>query len=78
MIASLEGRLRVSVREAQAVYRALAAPGVYRELVVESGWSEDDFERWLGDALERHLFGLDVASPPPSRQPNRARQVRSN
>lgn len=77
MIASLDGKLRVSVREAQAVYRALAAPGVYRELVVESGWTEDDFERWLGGALERHLFGLDVISSPLTGQPQRRpRRVR--
>ncbi len=57
MIASLEGHLRVPVVEAQAVYRALAAPGVYRELVTESGWGTEEFERWVGDALERHLLG---------------------
>ena len=78
MIASLDGRLRVSVREAQAVYRALAAPGVYRELVVESGWTEDDFERWLGDALERHLSGLDVPSAPATRLPQRTRPAGSS
>ncbi len=56
MIASLEKDLRVPVREAQAVYRALAAPGVYRELVEESGWTADEFERWVSDALERQLL----------------------
>jgi len=54
MIASLDGHLRAPVREVQAVYRALAAPGVYRELVEESGWTPDEFERWVGDALERY------------------------
>jgi len=57
MIASLDGHLRVSVAEAQAVYRALAAPGVYQELVAESGWEPAEFEVWVGDALERHLLG---------------------
>ncbi|WP_192808852.1 hypothetical protein [Actinomadura montaniterrae] len=57
MIASLADHLNVSVREAQAVYRALAAPGVYRELVNDSGWTADEFERWVGDALERQLLG---------------------
>ncbi len=56
MIASLEGHLRVPVRQAQAVYRALAAPGVYRELVDESGWAPDEFEQWVGDALEQQLL----------------------
>jgi len=56
MSASLESHLDVPVREAQAVYRALAAPGVYRELVEESDWTPEEFERWVGDSLERHLF----------------------
>ena len=43
--------------EVQAVYRALAAPGVYRELVEESGWTPDEYERWVGDTLERYAAG---------------------
>lgn len=57
MIASLDGHLRAPVHEVQAVYRALAAPGVYRELVEESGWALDEFERWVGDTLERYASG---------------------
>ncbi|HET7328278.1 MAG TPA: TetR/AcrR family transcriptional regulator [Nocardioidaceae bacterium] len=57
MIASLQPHLRVPVFEAQAVYRALAASGVYRELVEESGWSPGKFRAWLSEALQRHLFG---------------------
>jgi len=56
MIASLEAYLQVPVDEAQAVYRALAAPGVYRELVEESGWTPERFELWLSWALEQHLL----------------------
>lgn len=56
MIASLDGHLAVPVPQAQAMYRALAAPGVYRELVEESGWSPEDFERWVGDTLQRNLM----------------------
>jgi hypothetical protein len=44
-------------RRELAARPALAAPGVYRELVEESGWSPDQFERWVGDALERHAMG---------------------
>ncbi len=66
MIASLHGQLRVPVAEAQAVYRALAAPGVYRELVMESGWSGERFEAWVADALARHLLG---ATPVSERSP---------
>jgi AcrR family transcriptional regulator len=53
IIASLEGHLRAPVHEVQTVYRALAAPGVYRELVEESGWPPEAFERWVADTLER-------------------------
>jgi AcrR family transcriptional regulator len=57
MIASLDGHLHAPVRQVQAVYRALAAPGVYRELVEESGWTPEEFERWVGDTLERYAAG---------------------
>jgi AcrR family transcriptional regulator len=57
IIASLRDHLRVPLADAQAVYRALAAPGVYRELVEESGWSPARFETWVADALARHLLG---------------------
>lgn len=57
MVASLEGHLRAPVSQVQAVYRALAAPGVYRELVVESGWAPEAFERWVGDTLQRYATG---------------------
>jgi AcrR family transcriptional regulator len=56
MIASLDGHLRAPVRQVQAVYRALAAPGVYRELVEESGWTPNQFELWVGDVLERYAM----------------------
>lgn len=56
MIASLDGHLAVPVPQAQAMYRALAAPGVYHELVEESGWSPEDFEHWVGDTLQRNLM----------------------
>ena len=60
MIASLDGHLHAPLRQVQAVYRALAAPGVYRELVEESGWTPDQFERWVGDTLERYAIGGQV------------------
>lgn len=63
MIASLEDHLGVPVLGAQAVFRALAAPGVYLELVVESGWTVDAFEGWLADILEAHLFGRGRSGP---------------
>ena len=54
MIASLEGHLEAPVAEVQAMFRALAAPGVYRELVDESGWTSEQFADWVGDALQRY------------------------
>lgn len=57
MIASLADHLRVPLPDAQAIYRALAAPGVYRELVDESGWTPQQFERWVGDVLHCDLLG---------------------
>ena len=56
IIASLEPELRVPLPQAQAVYRALAAPGVYQELVAESGWPPADFEHFIADSLTRQLL----------------------
>jgi hypothetical protein len=56
MIASLDGHLAIPVPQAQAMYRALAAPGGYRELVEESGWSPENLERWVADILQRSLM----------------------
>jgi AcrR family transcriptional regulator len=53
MIASLGSHLTVSVQHFQAVFRALAAPGVYQELVQESGWTPEEFEHWVAQALEQ-------------------------
>ena len=56
IIASLEGSLSMPVPAAQAIYRALAAPGIYQELVVESGWTADQFEEWIAGTLVRQLL----------------------
>ncbi|MDN4599177.1 TetR/AcrR family transcriptional regulator [Leifsonia virtsii] len=56
LIASVEDVLAVPLAEAQSVYRALAATGVYRELVVDSGWGADRFEEWLGRMLTDQLL----------------------
>lgn len=57
MIASLEGHLRVPTAEAQAIFRALATPGVYRELVHESSWTAERLTAWLTDLLTRSIYG---------------------
>jgi AcrR family transcriptional regulator len=56
IIAALGGDLAIPLATAQAIYRALAAPGIYSELVVESGWSDDAYEDWLADQLTHQLL----------------------
>ncbi|QDP96257.1 TetR/AcrR family transcriptional regulator [Microlunatus elymi] len=56
MIASLGDALTMPLARAQAVYRALAAAGVYREFVQESGWSPQQFEDWVAEILQRQLL----------------------
>jgi AcrR family transcriptional regulator len=56
LIASVRPQLAVPLADAQAIYRAFAATGVYGELVVASGWSPARFERWLADALLAQLL----------------------
>jgi AcrR family transcriptional regulator len=68
VIASLEGALVLPVDAAKAIYRALAAPGIYAELVIESGWSADAYEDWITEALCRQLL-RKAAPKPPRRSP---------
>ncbi|MFI5731223.1 TetR/AcrR family transcriptional regulator [Kribbella sp. NPDC051587] len=56
IIESLKAELRIPLKQAQAVYRALAAPGVYQELVDESGWTPTEFEQFVADSLTRQLL----------------------
>lgn len=55
-ISSLRGDLTIPLPEAQAMYRALAAPGVYRELVQGAGWAPSRFAEWVADTLGRQIF----------------------
>jgi AcrR family transcriptional regulator len=55
LIASVGERLTIPVADAQAIYRAYAAAGVYGELVEEAGWSPARFEQWLGGTLLAQL-----------------------
>ncbi|MEV6412340.1 helix-turn-helix domain-containing protein [Kribbella sp. NPDC051718] len=56
IIASMEKDLAIPLEQAQAIYRALAAPGVYQELVDESDWTEAEFQQWVTDSLQRQLL----------------------
>lgn len=55
-IRSVRDQLTVPLGEAQAMYRALAAPGVYRELVEVAGWDRRRFVAWIAAALHRELL----------------------
>lgn len=57
IVASLGDSLVIPLGTAQAIYRALAATGIYQELVVESGWAVDEYEDWVADQLSRQLLG---------------------
>jgi AcrR family transcriptional regulator len=56
IIASLGSALRIPTKQAQAIYRALAAPDVYGELVAESKWTPAAFEEWVAETLLRQLL----------------------
>ena len=47
----------VTTEEARDVVWTLISPEVYRMLVLERGWSEPSYERWLAQALKGALLG---------------------
>ncbi len=57
-VAGLESSLRsgISPADASAVVRALCRREVYEELVRESDWSPDTYEKWLARALKTQLL----------------------
>ena len=58
-VASLEGALRPGLTTDRAgdLFDALTIPELYRDLVDRSGWSADEYERWLADTLAWQLLG---------------------
>jgi hypothetical protein len=46
----------VGVEHGVAIYLTLVLPEIYRTLVIERGWTDDDYERWLADALITQLL----------------------
>jgi hypothetical protein len=56
LVKSVEPQLTIDLADAQSIYRAYAASGVYGELVLGSGWSPNRFEKWLGDTLLAQLM----------------------
>lgn len=53
------GHLRsdLDARRAIDILWALASEDTYQRLVVERGWTPDDFEAWLSQVLKRELLG---------------------
>lgn len=62
MMASLGDDLTVPLAEAQALFRGLAAPALYRELVVVAGWSPQRLGDWIAGTLARHLLAPTQSS----------------
>jgi AcrR family transcriptional regulator len=58
VVEGMEEALRpgLDLSRAAAILRSLCRPEVYQELVEESGWSPDEYESWLGEALKRELL----------------------
>lgn len=58
LAATLEGSLasELDVARASAILDALTMPEVYLELTGVAGWSADEYEAWLTDALRRELL----------------------
>ena len=56
LIASVEPQLSLSLHDAQSIFRAFAAPGVYGALVIDAGWSPERFESWLADTMVAQLL----------------------
>jgi AcrR family transcriptional regulator len=46
----------LTVERAAARVRALTRHEVYQELVIESGWSADEYEHWLAQTLQQQLL----------------------
>ncbi len=58
LAAALEGSLAsgLDVARASAILDVLTMPEVYLELTGVAGWSDDEYEAWLAEALRRELL----------------------
>lgn len=65
VVGGMEGALRTGLdsNRAAAILRALCRAEAYRELVGESGWSPDEYEAWLGEALKSQLLPRGGLAP---------------
>jgi AcrR family transcriptional regulator len=51
-----DGALKVDVNRATDILWTINHPAVYHLLVVERGWSADDYQRWLEESLDQQLL----------------------
>jgi len=49
-------RRGISRKKARDIAWCLTGSEIYRMLVLEKGWTSNDYQRWLGDALVRSLM----------------------
>lgn len=58
VVEGMQDRLRpgLEVDRAAAILRTLCQQEVYQELVLESGWSHDEYEAWLFETLKAQLL----------------------
>ena len=67
LIGSLDGALALPLADAQAIYRAFGATGVYGELVVNSGWPDSAKVGTSGSSGVRSLAATATALRRPPR-----------
>jgi AcrR family transcriptional regulator len=46
----------LSIDDATTIYLTLVLPEIYRTLVIERGWTPDQYEQWLADNLTHQLL----------------------
>jgi len=56
IVRSWAGDYRVTPDRAAAIYLALTRAEVYQELVLDWGWSPDDYQTWLAELLKGQLL----------------------
>jgi AcrR family transcriptional regulator len=52
----------LSLEKARDIFWALTGRDLYRMLVVERGWTSDEYEKWLAELLVKSLLDADIYS----------------
>jgi AcrR family transcriptional regulator len=58
-LAAIAAHLRPGLTIETAIdrYLAMVLPEIYRTLVIERGWTPNDYQKWLGETLVQQLLG---------------------